>query len=314
MKLEIEKASFPSGRRNFFGKQTSLDTACPGVQGQVVERTSANMSPQDRNLKPVVDGLTLVAIAAMAISFTVAFHEGVHALACLATGGDLLEYSALYEECDSPTVMQAKIVAGSAPTFNLLAGTLLWLTLRRWKNRSSQTWLFLWLLMLMNWFYGAGYFMFSGLSNIGDWAVVIEGWAPNWLWRALMIIIGAFLYILFIRQGLKLLSTRIGGRVDEQLSRANKLFITPYVTAIVVILVAGLFCPCGWPSLPTTAGLIAAGGALSPFVFMIRWFRTEHFEKPVGAPLEIRRHGSWIAAGVVVVFVYVYILGQTIYF
>jgi hypothetical protein len=36
--------------------------------------------------KPVVDWLTVVAIAAIAISFTVAFHEGVHAFACLVFG------------------------------------------------------------------------------------------------------------------------------------------------------------------------------------------------------------------------------------
>jgi hypothetical protein len=44
--------------------------------------------------------------------------------------------------------------------------------------------------MMMNWFYGAGYFIFSGLSNVGDWAVVINGWDPNWLWRGLMPIVG----------------------------------------------------------------------------------------------------------------------------
>lgn len=272
------------------------------------------MSPQDTKHNPIVDVLTLIAIAAIAISFTVAFHEGVHALACLATGGDLLEYSALYEECDSSTLTQAKIVAGSAPTLNLLAGTLFWLILRRWKNPSSETWLFLWLLMLMNWFYGAGYFIFSGLSDIGDWAVVIEGWEPDWLFRGLMIIAGVLLYIIFIRQGLNLFDRMVGGSAGEQLGRANKLFLVSYGTSVLVVMVAGFFCPFGWPSLPTTAGLFAAAGALSPFVFMIRWFRTDHFKKPEGAPLEIHRRWSWIGAALIVVFSYVYILGRTLYF
>jgi len=75
--------------------------------------------------KPVVDWLTVVAIAEIAISFNVAFHEGVHALTCLAVGGHLQEYSALYESCDSPTESRGKIIAGSAPTYNLIAGVLL---------------------------------------------------------------------------------------------------------------------------------------------------------------------------------------------
>ena len=53
--------------------------------------------------KPSVDWLTVVAIAAIAISLTVASHEGVHAITCLAVGSSLEEYSALYVECDSPT-------------------------------------------------------------------------------------------------------------------------------------------------------------------------------------------------------------------
>ena len=134
--------------------------------------------------------LKAIAIAAMAISLNVALQEGVHALTCLAVGGDLLEYSALYEECDSPTNTAAKIVAGSAPTFNLIAGIISWSILRSSRKRTSETQFFLWLFMLMNWCYGAGYFIFSGISNVGDWAVVISGWEPNWLWRLLMVIMG----------------------------------------------------------------------------------------------------------------------------
>ena len=57
--------------------------------------------------EPVVDRLTVVAIAAIAISLTVGLHEGVHALTCVVVGGDLLEYSALYESCGSTNTTQA---------------------------------------------------------------------------------------------------------------------------------------------------------------------------------------------------------------
>jgi hypothetical protein len=210
--------------------------------------------------------------------------------------------------------VHAKIVAGSAPTYNLLAGTLFWLILRRSRQRSSESLFFLWLFMAMNWFYGAGYFIFSGIADAGDWAVVIAGWEPGWLWRLLMTIAGVVLFFVFVRLTLKELGNFLGGEADEQLGRANTLCLLSYATAVVVVLVAGLFCPYGVLSLPVTAGLFAVAGALSPFLWMVRWYRTDRFEKIRLAPLQIHRRWSWIAAAILVVFGYTYVLGQTLYF
>jgi len=264
--------------------------------------------------KPIVDWFTVVAIAAIAISFTVASHEGVHALTCLAVGGDLLEYSALYESCDSSTELQAKIVAGSAPTYNLIAGVLLWIILRNSRKQTSETQFFLWLFMLMNWCYGAGYLIFSGAANIGDWAVVINGWAPSWLWRVLMTIVGALLFMFFIRLALQEFGKLVGGDPDEQIHRTNKLWILSYITSFVVVLLAGFFCPYGLLSLPVTAGIFAVLGSLSPLLWMMRWFRTKNFIKLVKEPLEIHRKLQWLVAALIVVFTYVFILGRTLYF
>jgi len=264
--------------------------------------------------KPSVDWLTVVAIATIAISLNVGGHEGVHALACLAVGGPLLEYSALYEECGEGTVANRKIVAGAAPTFNLLAGTLLWVILRRLTKSAPETWYFIWLLMLMNWFYGAGYFMVSGIAYIGDWAVVLDGWQPLWLWRALITVVGLVLYVRFIRLGLIEYGKMVGGDSEELYRHTNKLWVVSYISSFVVVLLASFFCPYGMLSLPVTAGLMAVLGACSPLIFMIRWFRTPHFTKAGIKPLEIRRKWPWLAAAVVVVFTYVFVLGRTLYF
>ena len=263
--------------------------------------------------KPVVDWLTVVAIAAIAIRLNVAFHEGVHALACLAVGSHLQEYSALYVECYSPTEPQAKIVAGSAPTFNLIAGLLLWIILRNSRKQASETQFFLWLFMLINWCYGAGYLMFSGIANVGDWAVVIKGWEPNWLWRVLMTIAGALFFMLFVRLALGEFGRMVGGDSDEQIRSANKLWILSYITSFVVILIAGFFCPFGVLSLPVTAGLFAVIVPLSPLLWMSRWFQTTTFVKLVKEPLEIQRKWQWLATAAIVVFTYAFILGRTIY-
>ena len=156
--------------------------------------------------------------------------------------------------------------------------------------------------------------MFSGITNIGDWAVVINGWEPSWLWRVLMTILGMLLFVTFIRLALGEFGKMIGGETDEQIVCANKLCIVSYITAFVVVLLAGFFCPFGVISLPVTAGLFAVLGALSPLLFMMRWFRSEHFVKLARESIEIQRKWQWLVASCIVVFTYIFILGRTLYF
>jgi len=271
------------------------------------------MSQTNTARKPVTDWLTVVGIAALAISFTIVFHEGVHALACLATGGNL-QGAALYASCESTTELQAKLVAISAPVYNLLAGLLAWLLYRNSRNRSSETQFFLWLFMLMNWFYFAGYFVFSGITNVGDWSIVIDGWQPVWLWRVLMTLVGLLLFVLFVRQGLIEFGKVACEHADQHFHCVNRLCIMSYFTSFFVVLFAGFFCPYGLTSLPVTAGLFAVAAALSPFLLMMRWFRTDRFAKLAKEPLEIHRKWRWIVTSLVVVFVYVFVLGQAFHF
>ena len=181
------------------------------------------------------------AIAAIAFCLNVALHEGVHALACLGVGGDLQEYSALYVSCDEHTTCQGKIIAGSAPFYNLFAGIILWIIVRKSQNRASETWYFLWLFMLINLLYGSGYFMFSGIANVGDMAVVTSNWQPIWFWRVLMTIVGSLMFMFFIWLALREFGKMIGGDSSEQIGRANKISIISYGTSLVVALMAGVF-------------------------------------------------------------------------
>lgn len=263
---------------------------------------------------PQVDGLTLVSLSALAISLNVGIHEGIHALTCWASGGVLQAYSALYVSCATRTALQDKLVAGSAPLFNIAAGTALWLVVRRPRGKAMGGWYFLWLLMLMNWLYGAGYWMFSGIADVGDMAVVIRGWQPSWLWHVLMAVIGSLIFLFFVWLAVQEFGKRVGGEGEEQIRRANKLTITGYVTSLVVVLVAGLFSPAGFLSLPVTAGLLAVVGGLSPLLWMMQWFRAKMFEKPAGPPLEIVRNWSLVVAGLVVFVAYAVVLGRSLTF
>jgi hypothetical protein len=265
--------------------------------------------------KPIVDWLTVIAIAAISISLNVAVHEGVHALTCLATGSHLTEYSALYVSCDTASTLQRKLVDGSAPMYNLLAGFVLLVIVRNSGKRSHETRYFLWLFMLMNLLYGAGYWMFSGIANVGDMATVIAGWQPAWVWRVLITLVGSALFMFMVWLALQQFGRMVGGDdPGEQIRRANKLSLLSYATAIGTVLLAGFFSPPGFLSLPVTAGLAAAIGGLSPLAWMMQWFRAKNFVKPVQPPLEIQRKWQWLAAAVVVVLLYVLVLGRTLYF
>jgi hypothetical protein len=263
--------------------------------------------------KAILDWLTVVAIASIAISLTVGLHESVHALTCVVVGGQLREVSALHAECDSQTPLQRKLVAGAAPLYNLLAGLLLWAVARNALGLTPQGWTFCWLLASMNLFYGAGYFLLSGIAGIGDLAVVVDGWQPAWLWRVGLVLLGAPLYAGCVWLALRTFARRAGGEAEARTRHAQKLGLLSYGTSAGAVALAGLFHPQGPLGLPATAGLMAALGALSPLLYMMRWLGAERFR--VGrTPLEIRRRWAWVATAVVVVALYVVVLGRTLYF
>ena len=65
---------------------------------------------------------------------------------------------------------------------NLIFGVLSWAVARRFTKSPSWRYFFL-QLMTFNLFDAGGYFLFSGVGNIGDWAAVVAGWHPAWAWR-----------------------------------------------------------------------------------------------------------------------------------
>jgi hypothetical protein len=41
--------------------------------------------------------------------------------------------------------------------------------------------------MTFNLFEAGGYFLFSGIGDIGDWAAIVARWQPAWAWRVALI-------------------------------------------------------------------------------------------------------------------------------
>ncbi len=253
---------------------------------------------------------TVAALAAIAISVNVAMHEGTHALACVAVGGELSEYTALYVSCDVETMAERRVVAGSAPFVNVLVGLGLFAALKRMRDVAGAPWYLVWLLMLMSLLYGSGYLLFSGVSGIGDMAVVTEGLEPAWLVRAIMVVAGAALFLSFVRLALGEMGGRIGGEPGERETRAFRMALVSYVTSLVVVAAAGLTSSAGFTSAPSLAGIAAVAGGLSPLLWMMEWLRSDRIRKPPGEPLAVTRSCGWTAAGAAVALLYVLVLGR----
>jgi hypothetical protein len=84
--------------------------------------------------------------------------------------------------------------------------------------------------MAFNFLWGAGYFVFSAVTNVGDWAFVLRDLAlqPSWLWRFLMGTIGVFLYYCSVQL------------VASHLPQGTPL-VVPYLVAGMVSCFAALF-------------------------------------------------------------------------
>ena len=254
--------------------------------------------------------LTIIAIAALCSSLNVAFHEGIHAFTCLLVGGNLIEFSALHIHCTDVSILQSKLVSGSASIANLILGFICLAILIRTNENRPHLRYFLWLFMTMNWLLGTGYWMFSGFANIGDWATVIAGWEPHALWRIILSILGTLSYIAVVWYSLKVFGRIVGGDDEkEQVRRANLLTIISYFAALLVALIAAFANPHGIGGLPAVAGLFATGGSYIALLWMMQVFSIDHFKKHSGTALIVNYSLPWIITGIIVFILYAVVLG-----
>ena len=188
-----------------------------------------------------------------------------------------------------------------------MAGAVFWFALTRARQASSEARYFLLIACLFYLFDGTGYFFFSGITSFGDWAGVIAGLHPHWVWRVLLLVIGvASYYGVVLLAGL---GFAIYMGVSMKNPRLLRLTLLPYVTAIAVIGISGLFNPVGirlvWLSaLPASAG--AHSGMLWFRYYIPRSIQASDLTEPIS------RTCSWILTAVPVFLVFVFVLGRGI--
>ena len=202
------------------------------------------------------DAPTLCAISIIATMLATMLHEGLgHAAVAIAT----LHTSGTLTSLAWSSTQDSRLVAAGGTLVNLAFALVFWLLLRASSNASPTLRFFFLITMSFNLLTGTGYFFYSGVSNFGDWAQVIQGLQAHWLWRVGLIVLGIVSYygaILVIGSNI----VRYMGVALNDARRFRRLTWLPYFSAIVIDGVAGLFNPFGIRYVFLSALAATAGG------------------------------------------------------
>jgi hypothetical protein len=262
-----------------------------------------------------VDPLTLVAVAVVAYALTNVAHEGLgHGGACVIVGGQPRELSAVYFDCGDEHISAAaaRWVAAGGTLVNLAVAALAWIGLRASGRGVTVGRYFLWLVMTLSLLQATGYWMFSGLANIGDWAAVTEGLTPAWPFRVLLSVAGIGGYYLAARVAMGTLAPFLGP-AEGRIAHARRLMVLPYFAGGVLYVAAGLLNPVS-PMLVLISAAAASFGGTSALMWMHNFLRAPGRAPVETAPLAVPRSMAWIALGAAVAAVFVGVLGRTIRF
>jgi hypothetical protein len=276
---------------------------------RMVTNSAKNTSAESRPLG-LPDLWTIAAIGIVATVITDFIHEGIgHGGTCIATGAQPLALSTVHFECSAET----RLVAAGGTLANLIFGALFCITARALKGSPSWRYFF-WLLMTFNLLDAGGYFLFSGIGNFGDWAVVSAGLQPARAWRVGLIAVGAVTYFLvFVPLCLRELRPFLGEAAEIRVRCARQLTLVPYLTGGILSCIAGAFNPVG-PVLILVSAAAASFGGHSGLAWMwtlLHGPRVPSSEFQIG---EIERSLGWMAVAVVLAFVFITGLGPGVTF
>lgn len=261
--------------------------------------------------RPRHDLLTIVAIALLAYVIGDVLHEAVgHGGACLLVGGKPLVLSTVHFECDSHAVgaWGVGFIAAGGTLVNLCAGALAVLARRRAVSASGAlTWL-LWLLMAVNLLSGTGYFLFSGVGGIGDWADVVRGIGPAWVTRLGLTVLGGVTYWLAVLRAVRALDPFLAGDGEERVRSATRMTLPAYFAGGTLSCIAGFLNPVGMVLVAISAAAASFGGT-SGLAWMPQLLRGERAAAAGRMQLLVPRSWGWIVTGAVAAAVFVLVLG-----
>jgi hypothetical protein len=265
------------------------------------------------DMTPRADWLTVIAVAVVTHAVAVVVvHEGLgHGGACLLVGCRPELLTTMQFQGDERTVSSAgvRIIAAGGTLANLVAAIIAVALLRRKRDRVNAGAFFLWLFATLNLLQASGYLLYSGASNIGDWAVVVRGFTPSWMWRGALTLLGGITYWLVTRWAMGQLGRRLRVPGIARVAEANRYTLTAYAVGALLALAGGVFEPGGALIVLISAVAGSLGGA-SGLVWGPQLLRDSRLGEPPEPPLRVTRDSRWIVAGAVVAVVFVFVLGR----
>ena len=251
------------------------------------------------------DALTICAISLVAGMLANVLHEGLgHAATALLTGTP----SGVLSTVAWSSPVDSRLVAAGGTLANLAAGAVFWMAQRSAKAASTRLRFFLLMSLAFNLFTGTGYFFFSGVTNFGDWAVVIAPLHPHWLWRALLVLTGFAAYfgaVVLVGIGL----VRYVGVPRNEPRRFRKITFIPYFSAVLLAVAGGLLNPVGF-QLVWQSALPASAGADSGLLWM-RYYIPKGTVPERGSE-SIGRSYAWIPAAAILSLLFIFVLSRGI--
>jgi hypothetical protein len=259
---------------------------------------------------------TVMAIAAMAGVIATQLHEAAgHGGACLALGQHVREWGAFYLDCDThaaPPII-GRLVAAAGSTMNLLTALVALALLCMTPPSAPRARFLWWMLFALGGFDWAGYYLFSGVSGLGDWGASADGvfhLVPGWpVWRFVLAIGGGVLYWFWAMLAMRWLAGLTGSDEDGRRA-ARRLSWIAYWTIGGSAFAIGLLNPKGLFILLASAVASSFGGP-SGLLWAPRLIRPGN---AASRPLVVARSWPWIAAGLVMVLAEGLILGPSLRF
>jgi hypothetical protein len=253
-----------------------------------------------------LNALTLAAIGALACIAADMVHEAVgHGIASWLVADPILSLSTVALQTSHPS----RFVSAAGTTANLIVGVLSLLLLCRRRRLTSSAY-FLWVFGAFNLF-NVGYLVASACMNSGDWAAVISGLSPLWLWRCVLGLVGIILYLLSVRWVASFAIDFVNHR-QVAVADGRRLVWPAYLSAGLVLTIASIFNPIG-PGLILGSGVGPAFGLNSGFLFLPPIIAGHATDQGVGEA-RIPFSAFWLMLSIVISGLFIGILGPGIHF
>ncbi|HXB66996.1 MAG TPA: hypothetical protein VNY05_02065 [Candidatus Acidoferrales bacterium] len=256
------------------------------------------------------DWLTVAAIAVVTHALSVSIHEALgHGGTCVAVGCTPRLLTTMQFQGDEHSLPKLAVDAISAggSVANLVAAAITTLLLRRHRGCARTGWFFLWLFATVNLLAAAGYPLYSGLANIGDWANIVRGLKPAWLWHLCLAAIGALSYWFATRWSMDRLGRRLRG-AGSRVPAAYRYTLVSYIAMSAFAIAGGMFEPGGAFLVLISAAAASLGGA-SALAWGPQLLQDPHLGEPPEEPLQVPRDARWMIAAALVALAFVAVLG-----